>query len=122
MGCEFNVYVGAYAIMPEVKQKIKENKYGCSNTNCANHSKMKTSDKFCSLCGSPGMNTETETEVKKRIDWYNFAEDNGFEPEFLYSPGETRYLIGNQKSYGDTYSEYSNNSDIEFNSEYIDDV
>jgi hypothetical protein len=120
MGAYFNVYVGAYGIMPEVKQKIKEQKYGCSNTKCANHSKMKTTDKFCSLCGSPGLKSEVEKEVKKRVDWYNFCEDNGFEPEFLYSPGETGYLIGNQASYGDTYSEYDNNSDLEFGAEYIE--
>jgi hypothetical protein len=119
MSAYFNVYVGAYAIMPTVKLKIKEKKYGCSNTKCANHSKMKITDKFCSLCGSQGVSTEVEKEVKKLVDWYSFAEENGFAPEFLYSPGETGYLIGNQTSYGDTYSEHNRNDYIEFGAEYI---
>jgi hypothetical protein len=119
MGMDFNVYVGVYAVIPEVEQKTKEQKYGCSNQECSNHQKMNSKDKFCSICGSPGIQYEIEKTVRKPVNWYRFAEANGFDVDLLSSPNETNYLIGNQKSYGECYSDDGAIDDFEFDGDYI---
>ena len=119
MGAQFNVYVGVYAVVPEVEQKVKEQKYGCSNTECKNHSKMNRSDKFCSACGSPGMDYEVEKEIKSAVDWYSFAEKNGLDPELFYSPGQMNYLVANKASYGECFTEYEEPCTFEFDADYM---
>lgn len=119
MGVQFNVYVGVYAVVPEVERKFKEQKYGCSNEECKNHNKMSRSDKFCSACGSPGMEYEVEKEIKSGVSWYSFAEENGLDSELFYNPGGTNYLVANKASYGECFSEYEEPLTFEFDADYM---
>lgn len=75
MGINMYGYIGPYAEMPQVHQKIVTNKYRCSASDCKNHTQMDTANKFCPLCGAKGEMHSTTKDVITTPEYYRFVEE-----------------------------------------------
>lgn len=122
MGIDTNFYVGVYAKMPEAKQTVKENIYGCSDVKCRNHKRMDKSNKFCPICGAPGATYTKEVTLTKTVSWYDFAKECGLDINDFYQANDTNYLIGNTASYGSSMSSNQENDDLEFTPDDINEM
>lgn len=96
MGYNAYGYLGAYIELPKVEKKSKQLIRRCSNKSCVNHKSEKISKEvdFCSKCGK-----EIEQEITKYQveNYYNFAEENGLDPEkFAQVRNDLDILIPNR--------------------------
>lgn len=100
MGYNTYGYLGAYIEMPSVEKIEKKQIRRCSDENCSNHKNEKMSKEihFCSKCGTEIEEFEVNVKVNKTFRYYEFAEENGLDPEkFAQVRDDGKALIPNRR-------------------------
>lgn len=101
MGYNSYNHFGAYIEMPEIKKEVTKTIRRCSNKSCSNHKieNMSKDSQFCHKCGEQVEQFDKKNTVNVQLNYYDFAEKNGLDPE-IFAQVQDQYILIPNRHFG----------------------